>query len=80
VSDEVARCLGELRVEVVPVETALHGMLDQVQALGLELIELRSLGRTPRHAPQPYANIHVEAGALGNPLLRTRTEPPKASR
>jgi hypothetical protein len=90
VSDEVAPHLGELTVEVLPVETvlrgeivdqaALHGLLDQVQALGLELIELRSLGRTPRHAPQLYANVDVEAGALGNPVLRTRTEPPEASR
>ena len=59
-SDEVAPYLGGLTVEVLPVETvlrgeivdqaALHGMLDQVQALGLELIEVRSLARTPRRA------------------------------
>ncbi len=58
--DEVASNLGEVTVEVLPVETvlrgeivdqaALHGMLDQVQALGLELIEGRSLARAPRRA------------------------------
>lgn len=50
--------------EVLPVETvlrgeiadqaALHGMLDQVQALGLELIEIRAL---PRPSETPKSTI-----------------------
>ena len=52
-----------LRVDVQPVETvvhgeladqaALHGILDRLQALGLELIEVRRLPED--HTPQPAA-------------------------
>jgi hypothetical protein len=50
--------------EVLPVETvlrgeivdqaALHGVLDQVQALGLELIEIRAL---PPQAGTPTSTV-----------------------
>lgn len=53
VGDELASYVGNMTAEVLPAETvlrgevvdqaALHGMLDQVQALGLELVELRLL-------------------------------------
>ena len=53
VGDELASYVGNMTAEVLPVETvlrgdvvdqaALHGMLDQVQSLGLELIEVRLL-------------------------------------
>lgn len=49
--------------EVLPVETvlrgevadqaALHGLLDQVQALGLELIEIRALPRGSAPSTSP---------------------------
>jgi hypothetical protein len=55
VGDELAPYVENMTSEVLPVETvlrgeiadqaALHGMLDQVQALGLELIEIRALPR-----------------------------------
>ncbi len=57
VGDELASYVGNMTAEVLPVETvlrgevvdqaALHGMLDQVQALGLELIEVRLLATDP---------------------------------
>jgi hypothetical protein len=57
VGDELASYVGNMTAEVRPVETvlrgevvdqaALHGMLDQVQALGLELIEVRLLTTEP---------------------------------
>jgi hypothetical protein len=53
VSDQTASAFDGLTLEVHPVETvlhgdiadqaALHGLLDRVQALGLELIEVRRL-------------------------------------
>jgi hypothetical protein len=53
VGAKLASAFEGLRAEVQPVETvlhgeiadqaALHGVLDQVQALGLELIEVRRL-------------------------------------
>jgi hypothetical protein len=55
VGDELAPYVENMTSVVLPVETvvrgeiadqsALHGMLDQVQALGLELIEVRALPR-----------------------------------
>ena len=60
VSEETASAFEGLALDVHPVETvlhgdvadqaALHGILDRVQALGLELIEVRQL---PQHAPLP---------------------------
>jgi hypothetical protein len=56
VSEETASAFEGLTLDVHPVETvlhgdiadqaALHGILDRVQALGLELVEVRQL-------PQP---------------------------
>jgi len=56
VGDHLADALG-LAAEVEPVETvlhgpvldqhALHGVLDRLQELGLELIEVRQLPHTP---------------------------------
>jgi hypothetical protein len=57
VSEETAFALDGLAVEVRPVETvlhgvitdqaALHGLLDRVADLGLELIEVRRLPEAP---------------------------------
>jgi hypothetical protein len=62
VSDAVAESFEGLTAETHQVETvlhgevpdqaALHGMIDRVQALGLELLEVRRLppgNRRPRH-------------------------------
>ncbi len=56
-SEETASALDGLAVEVRPVETvlhgeitdqaALHGLLDRVADLGLELIEVRRLPEAP---------------------------------
>jgi len=55
IGDAVAGSFEGMRAEVEPVETVLHGpvenqvelckLLDQVQSLGLELIEIRRLAR-----------------------------------
>lgn len=55
VGEELAPYVENMTSEILPVETvlrgeiadqaALHGVLDQVQALGLELIEIRALPR-----------------------------------
>ncbi|HEY7398049.1 MAG TPA: hypothetical protein VH538_07095 [Gaiellaceae bacterium] len=57
IGDELASYVGNMTAEVLPVETvlrgdvadqaALHGMLDHVQSLGLELIEIRLLATEP---------------------------------
>ncbi len=57
--EELAAVFDGLQAEVQPVETvlhgeiadqaALHGVLDRVQALGLELIEVR---RLPQETPE----------------------------
>lgn len=62
VGDELAPYVENMTSVVLPVETvvrgeiadqsALHGMLDQVQALGLELIEVRALPRNAAEAPR----------------------------
>ena len=53
----VVNCFEGMSAEVEPVETVLHGpvedqaelrrLLDQVQSLGLELIEVRRMTRPP---------------------------------
>lgn len=58
VGDELAATFEGLEAEIHPVETvlygeivdqsALHGVLGRVQALGLELIEVRRLPAKPR--------------------------------
>jgi hypothetical protein len=61
VGDPVLACFGDLDASIRPAETvlrgpiadqaALHGLLDRIQSLGLELIELRQVqeprGTTP---------------------------------
>lgn len=57
VEDELAPYIDEMTTVVLPVETvvrgtivdraALHGMLDHLQACGLELIEVRALPDEP---------------------------------
>jgi hypothetical protein len=64
VGEELAPYVENMTSEVLPVETvlrgevadqaALHGVLDQVQALGLELIEIRVL---PRQADTPKSTV-----------------------
>ena len=61
VSEETASAFDGLSVDVRPVETvlhgditdqaALHGLLDRVADLGLELIEVRRLPDTPADSP-----------------------------
>ena len=61
VSEETASAFDGLRVDVRPVETvlhgditdqaALHGLLDRVADLGLELIEVRRLPEAPSDSP-----------------------------
>jgi len=68
VGEEVTSAFEGLDAEVLPVETvlrgeivdraALHGILDRVQALGLELVEVRRVSgpetsREPSRAPKP---------------------------
>lgn len=62
-SEQTAAAFDGLAVEVRPVETvlhgdiadqaALHGLLDRVQGLGLELIEVRRLPRPAEDASDP---------------------------
>jgi hypothetical protein len=64
VGDELAPYVENMTSVVLPVETvvrgeiadqsALHGMLDQVQALGLELIEVRAV---PRNAAETRSTV-----------------------
>ena len=61
-SDTVLAAFAGMRSEVLPVETvlygdvvdraALHGLLDRVQSLGLELVEVRRLP-APGQASEP---------------------------
>lgn len=60
VGDSVLESLGDLDASVRPAETVLrgvitdqaelHGLLDRIQALGLELLEIRQVGQ-PRDPP-----------------------------
>jgi hypothetical protein len=68
VEDELAPYIDEMTTVVLPVETvvrgtivdraALHGMLDHLQARGLELIEVRAL------PDEPVDDDRQTAGAL----------------
>jgi len=62
--DAVLKRFEEFEVEVAPVETVLtgtirdqaelHGLLARIEALGLELVEVKQVeGRTKRVAPRP---------------------------
>jgi hypothetical protein len=63
VSDELLASFNELTATVEPVETvlhgpvadqaALHGLLDQIQGLGLELVEVRRLPSMRSEPGQP---------------------------
>jgi len=65
VSEEIAFAFDGLSVDVRPVETvlhgditdqaALHGLLDRVADLGLELIEVRRLPDAPADSPAASA-------------------------
>jgi hypothetical protein len=65
VSEEIASAFDGLSVDVRPVETvlhgditdqaALHGLLDRVADLGLELIEVRRLPDAPADSPAASA-------------------------
>jgi hypothetical protein len=56
-SDSLASALEDFTASVTPAETVmrgevrdqseLHGMLDRIQSLGLELIEVRRMDRAP---------------------------------
>ena len=71
-SDSLVAAFEGMRASVEPVETVLHGpvqdqaalygLLDRIQALGLELVELRRL-------PDPPGNRKLPArGEAGAPL------------
>jgi hypothetical protein len=65
VSDTVLAAFDGMHAEVLPVETvlygdvvdraALHGLIDRVQSLGLELVEIRRLPETPAAEPAESA-------------------------
>ena len=73
-SDSLLAAFEGLRATVEPVETVLHGpvqdqaalygLLDRIQSLGLELVEVRRLPETPdepRQSP-PQGEDHAPSG------------------
>ena len=62
VGDPVLASFSELDASIKPAETvlrgeladqaALHGLLDRIQSLGLELIEIRQVGMDTQPAPE----------------------------
>jgi len=74
-SDSLLAAFEGLRATVEPVETVLHGpvqdqaalygLLDRIQSLGLELVEVRRLPETPdepRQSPPRGGEDHAPSG------------------
>jgi hypothetical protein len=45
----------------LPDQSALHGVLAQIEALGLELLDLRRLPGGPQGLPPPYRSVHAQS-------------------